>query len=293
MFYRTANELIIDEPRSEGTGTSVGKYIHHTTKKDAWGRLNFLIDGEIRKNNLTLRWHDVDANTVNDVFNYVPMILNYLSLKGYKKILFVGHYNSAVRSWTFQRGTDRQIHSTPTVKSLEDTMVDPNVWSQFVPIVKMAYGYDLEIHTVVPTELRHRKLMHSLYKRYEVDLVPADKQYKHGMESLNIDMPVDTRYDAVVFAGVPKETENTSFSHHHVRSVFGPYCEPDFDIVDINYQDPDKAKYIDGAVENNNQWLNEVFVGRSIWDNKFRELPQGDRAIEYSVLNDMIRCYKG
>jgi hypothetical protein len=291
MYYRTANELLINSPRVNGT--SVSRYIHRDTKKDAWGRLNFLIAGEIKKNDLTLRWHDADANTVNDVFNYVPMILNYLSLKGYRKILFVGHYNSAVRSWTFQRGTDRNIHMTPTVKAHEDTMVDPNVWTQFIPIVKMAYGYDVEMHTVVPPELRHRKLMHSLYKRYEVDLVPADKQYKGGQESLGISPPPDTTYDCVVLAGVPKETEGTAFTYHHVKSVFAPYCDESFDIIDINYQDPDKAKYIEGAVEENEEWLNQVFVNRSIWDNKFREMSEEDRAIEYSVLDGMIRCHKG
>lgn len=289
MFYRPVNELIVGSPRVDGT--SEGKYIHKERKKNQWGKLNYLATGEVKKNDLVTRWKDAHSHTVNDVFNYVPMLLNYIALKGYQKVLFVGHFNAAQRSWTFPRGTDRQIHSTPTVKSLQDTMVDPNIWSQFIPIVKMAYGYDIEMHTLVPPESRHRQLMHALYKRYEIDLLPCNKQYKHGATSLDIDIPPDTKYDCIVFAGVPKETEDNSFSHHHIKSVFAPYCHTGFDIIDINYQNPDPAKYIGGAVEDNRQWLNEVFVGRSIWDNKFRELSEEDRAIEYSILNDMIRCY--
>lgn len=292
MLYRPQNELIVTTPRDEHN-TSTGKYIHKEDKKTQWGKLNYSISEEVRKNDLVTRWKDKDSHTVDAVFNYIPMILNYLSLKGYAKILFVGHFNAAQRSWVYPRKSDRSIHLTPSYYWNNDTTVDPNIWSQFIPIVRMAYGYtNLEIHTLSPPESRHRQLMSALYQRYEIDLIPCDKQYKHG-RSITIDMVPNTRYDAVVFAGVPKETEDTSFSCHSIRSVFAPYCVENFDIIDINYQDPDPDKYIQGAVENNEDYLNEVFVIRNIWDEVFRNRSDSDRALEYTILDDTIRCYKG
>lgn len=293
MFYRPVNELIVSSPRDGETKVSGGRYIHHEHKKNQWGKLNYLITGEVKKNDLTKRWKDRFSHTVNDVFNYCPMVLNYLTLKGYKKILFVGHYNASQRSWTFPRKSDRQIHKTPTIKSTEETMVDPNVWVQFLPIVRMAHNYPFEMHTCKPSQWRYRELMHSLYMRYEIDLINCEKQYKHGMENFNLEQLPDTQYDAVVFAGVPKNFEDSSFSHHHIRTLFAPYCTPDFDIVDINYQDPDPDKYIQGATDTNNEWLNEVFVNRCIWDEKFRELEDEDRNIEYGLLDNMINTYSG
>lgn len=291
MFYRPANELVIKTARINGEST--GEYIHAEHKKNQWGKLNYLMTGEVRKNDIELRWKDAYSHTVNDVFNYVPMVLNYLSLKGYKKVLFIGHYNSGQKSWTFNRKMSRNIFPTPSYHSGNNTMVDPNVWLQFLPIVRMAYGYtNFEMHTVVPPESRHRKLMHALYKRYEVDLIPADKQYKHGQSAIDLKLPPDTRYDAVVFAGVPKEFENTEFSLHHVKSVFAPYCVENFEFVDLFYQDPDSSKYIQGAVQNNEDYLNEVFVTRSIWDEVFRKQLPEDRAIEYAILDSTIKVYK-
>ena len=291
MFYRPINELIVKTTRDDNN-SSTGTYIHKEHKKNQWGKLNYLMTGETKKNDIELRWKDLYSHTVNNVFNYCPMVLNYLSLKGYKKILFVGHYNSGQKSWVMDRKSDRNIYPTPSYHSLKTTMVDPNVWLQFLPIVRMAYGYtNFEMHTLSPPESRHRKLMNALYKRYEIDLVPCSQQYKHG-RSIDIDIPPDTKYDAVVFAGVPKETEDTSFSLHHVKSVFAPYCTKDFEFIDLCYQDPDVDKYIQGAVQSNEEHLNEVFVTRSIWDDKFRESEDEDRATEYAILDGTISSYK-
>ena len=129
-------------------------------------------------------------------------------------------------------------------------MTDPNIWVQFLPMVFQAYrywdlnGYFTEMHTAVPSESRHRGIMHGLYKRYEMDLVPMSQQYKHGQESVSIETPPDTNYDCVIFAGVPKETEDTEVTHHHIRSTFAPYCENGFDIIDLNYQYHDSQKHV-------------------------------------------------
>ena len=290
MNYRPVNELISATAR-DTDGQSTSRYIHHESKKNQWGKLNYLITGEVRKNDLVTRWKDYDSHTVNDAFNYCPMLLNYLTLKGYRKVLFVGHFNAAQESWTFPRKSDRYLHDTPTTKFTSNTVVDPNIWVQFLPIVKMAYGYDqFEMHTCKPPESRHTQLMHSLYRRYEIDLVTVNKQYKHGRE-VTVTPPPDTQYDCVVFGGVPKEYEETRFSHHNIRGAFAHCCTTDFDIVDLNYQAIDEDKYIDGVQEDNREFLTEVFVSRTIWDERFRAESEADKSIEYAIVDSMVRTY--
>ena len=293
MFYIAENELILNGPRNQ-LNRSKGRHIHREQKKNQWGKLNYLIDGEIRQNDLVTRYKDAHSHTVNDVFSMCPMYLNFLSLRGYKKVLFVGHFLASQRSWTFPRKSDRNIFDTPSYHATQDTMVDPNIVMQFMPIVKMAYrGYNnFEMHTLQPPESRHTQLMHALYKRYEIHLVPCSKQYKHG-RTIDITPPPDTQYDAVVFAGVPKDAPELGFSVHHIRSVFQPYCKVGFDIIDMNYQDPDPHKYYDSRAIKNEDYINELFVNRSIWDRHFRLAEPEDRNIEYQILNNTINCYPG
>lgn len=294
MFYRAQNELVTQTGRSNGLSQS--RYIHKEHKKNQWGKLNYFLTKEKLKNDLHTNFKNEHVHTVNEVFNYCPMILNYLRMKGYNKILFVGHFNSAQRYWYFLRKSDRNLFMSPSYRSGSEYMIDPNIWLQFLPIVAKAYQYldgeGFQIHTVVPPESRHRQIMHAVYKRYEIDLIPANKQYKHGMTSYEITKPQDVRYDAVVFAGVPKENPEVSFHHHYIRSLFQPYCVEGFDIVDLNYQNPDRFKYIDGIREDNGSYLEQVFTTRCIWDEQFAKRTDEDRRIEYQTLDTIIKCYK-
>ena len=295
MIYRAVNELVANGQRRDKV--SVGRYIHNETKKNQWGKLNYLLGAEQRKNDIDVQWEDGHSHAVSEVFNYVPMILNYITLRGYRKILFVGHFNTAQKNWSFPRGSDRDLFRTPSYKSIAETMTDPNIWIQFLPMVFQAYsywkpdGYFVEMHTAVPPEFRHRGIMNAIYKRYGADLVPMSGQYKHGDGSVSIDTPPDTTYDCVIFAGVPKKTDDLEVSHHHIRSAFAPYCENGFDIIDLNYQSHDHTKHVGGAVQENQEWLNEVFAMRNIWDDQFRSLSEEDKAIEYAILDNMISTY--
>lgn len=298
MIYRAVNELVAHQNRRYGS--SLGKYIHNEQKKNAWGKLNYFLGGEQRKNDIDVSWQDADSHTVSDVFNYCPMILNYLTLRGYANVLFVGHFLTGQKKWYFPRDGDRSLFDTPAHKAQEQSMVDPNIWVQFIPLVHQAYnyyepsGYRMSMHTCQPPESRHRGIMHGVYQRYEIDLVPVAKQYKHADDvSISIDTPRGHKYDCIVFAGVPKKTEDTQFSHHHVRSIFAPYCQEKFDIVDLNFQPEDYSKHIEGVTLKNDEWLNEVFAIRNIWDDHFRDLPEEDKAIEYAILDNMISTYEG
>lgn len=303
MFYRAQNELIITSGRDEN-GSSISKYIHKEHKKNMWGKLNYIIGGEIRKNDLTTKYKNEYCHTVNDVFNYLPMILNYVKLLGRQKILFVGHFNAAQTNWFFLRKSDRCLFMSPTYLSGSEYMIDPNIWLQFLPIVAQSYGYlgdDFKIDVLSPPEWRNRQLMHALYRRYTPDskgdfqLIPADKQYKHGVDSIKIDESKlsGMLYDTVVLAGVPKVDPDTQFTHKDIRNVFQPYCAPNFEIIDLNYQNKDASKYIGGARQNNEEYLQEVFVNRCIWDEQFAKRSSDDRKIEYQTLDTIIRRYKG
>lgn len=291
MYYRAQNELIISSSR-DSEGSSVSTFVTKEHKKNQWGKLNYLLGAEIKKNDLNTRIKDRYSHTVNEVFNYCPMILNYIALRGYKKVLFVGHFNAAQYSWSFPRKSDRNLYPTPSYRSSEDTMIDPHIWSQFLPVVRHAYGYDFSMHTLVPPESRHRQLMHALYKRYEIDLIPCSKQYKHVRD---IDIaPLDGhKYDCIVFAGVPKTNEEDSFRHDDIKRTFGKYCEDKFGIIDLNYQDPDEKKFISGAILPNSEWLHECFALRGVWDVNFRSITSEDKQLEYSMLDTMINAYRG
>ena len=286
MNYRQKNELIVTSNASPITG----RFIHKDKKTTEWGRLNYTIDREQRQNDLDFRWKDQWSHTVNDVFNYCPMLLNYLSIKGYRKILFVGHYNAAQHTWTINRKMDRVVHPTPTYHSLDDTMVDPNIWLQFLPIVRMAYGYNnFEMHTVSPPESRFRKIMNALYRRYECDLIPTNKQYKKGMTGVTFDTPPDTQYDCVVLAGVPKNDPDQHDLHcANIMTEFAGRCTADFDLIDLYYGGPLQAGYW----EPNDKYLQEIFALRNVWDMRFREESSEDKAIQYAIINDSLRCYK-
>ena len=60
----------------------------------------------------------------------------------------------------------------------------------------------------------------------------------------------------------------------------------------MNYQNQDPTKHIGGHQQDNTDYLNEVYSCRAIWDQRFRELTSEDKALEYAVLNDIVKCYK-
>lgn len=292
MHYRAVNETVIKSRPHVKTGDITGTFIHAWKKATAWGQLNYKMEKDIEINDLVVNWKNEDVHTVSEVFNRVPMMLNIISMTGARKILFVGHYNAAVKTWYHPAKSDRIIHTQPPERSTEDTVVNLNIVSQFIPIVKMAYGYtNFEMHTLKPPESRHRQLMHGLYGRYGIDLIPCDRQYKHGHNSIEIQPPRDTQYDMVVFAGVPKHEDGTRFTKAQVKAVFAPYCTEDFKIMDIYYQNKDEEKYIGGTQVSTKDYVTKAFTNRSLWDDSFRNGTELNRQVESSLLEGMISIY--
>lgn len=291
MFYRSVNETIINSESVDGNHTS--SYVHKDKKSFEYGRLTYALDTDLAQNDILLNWKHGSLNVVEEIFNRAPMYMNLLSLRGYKNILFVGHYNSgAQKYWYHVAKSDYVIHQQPAERSGQERVVDFNLIMQFLPIIRLSHGYtNFNMHVLQPPEWRHRHIVHSLYNRYGVDLLPADKQYKHGVDHINIETPPDVKYDAVVFAGVPKEYDDTTFSIDNVREVFAPYCVEGFDIVDLYYQDKDHGKYVGGATKDITSELTATFTNRSFWDDKMNTYEQETREIEFSLMKDMVTVY--
>lgn len=292
MFYRSLPETIIKTTASEN-GTVNSSYLSKQEKLDAIGGLNYMIRTDAERNDYDLKWKRDDLNTAEEIFNRVPLFLNFLSLRGYKKILFVGHFNAAHNVWYHPSKSNRIVHPLGQERWYQNHFVDMNIVSQFIPIVKMAYGYtNFDMHVVKPEEFRHRHMMHSLYKRYGCDIIPGGSQYKHGQEYVDITRPSDTLYDAVVFAGVPKVDGETEFTDATVRNAFSPYCKQGFDIVDIYYQEDDPTKFVGGNQVDVNPELVQIFANRGLWDNKFAGLSPLTRMTETEIMRRMLKVYE-
>jgi hypothetical protein len=289
MFYRTSNETITKKVDDKFIST----YVHKKRKSTEYGRLNYLIEAELIRNDISLYYKHGSLNVVAEIFNRAPMYLNFLSLRGYKNILFVGHYNSgAQKYWHHPAKSDYVVHQQPPERSAQERVADFNLIMQFLPVVRMAYGYtSFNMHVLQPPEWRHRHIVHALYNRYGVDLLPVNKQYKHGMSSLDITPPPEFKYDAVVFAGVPKEYDDTTFDISDVRKTFEPYCVKGFDIVDLYYQDKDNGKYIGGYTKDITTELTAVFTNRSFWDDRMNSYRPETKEIEYNLMKDMVSVY--
>jgi hypothetical protein len=295
MFYRSIPETIFTVP-SEDVSNVEAKYVTKKSKIDAVGKLNYTIKTECERNDYALDWEskENDINMVLEVYNRVPMFLNFLSLRGYKKVLFIGHFNASQKVWHHPNKSNRINHLLGPERWYQNRSIDMNILLQFLPIVKMEYGYtNFDMHVVRPEDahFRHRHMMHSMYKRYGCDIIPGTDQYKHGDRLLSITPPQDTVYDAVVFAGVPKDNEGVEFTEESIRQMLSIYCKVGFDIIDLYYQEEDKTKFIGKEKEDITPETTQIFANRGLWDDKFSKYDPVTRQGENRIFTDMIKVY--
>jgi hypothetical protein len=293
MFYRSIPETVF-KGFSEDNETILTRYVTKRTKEDAIGTLNYMIETDCERNDYVLDWKRDDLNTTHEIYNRVPLYLNFLAARGYKKILFIGHFNAAQQVWHHPTKSDRIIHLMGSERWYQNRFVDMNIILQFLPIVKMEYGYtNFDMHVVKPVDshTRHRHIMHSMYKRYGCDIIPGTDQYKHGVNQLSITPPPDTMYDAVVFAGVPKTESGTEFEEQDIRAMLSTYCKVGFDIIDLYYQEEDKGKFKGKDKEDVRPEITQVLANRGLWDNKFKNLDPQSRHTENFILENTIKVY--
>lgn len=294
MYYRANNELIVRDPQnnrawtqsSSPFGNTESVFVNRETKKNMWGKLNFYLRGEILKNDLDTRVKDRHCHIVNESFNYCPMILNYIASRGFQKVLFVGNFNAAQRSWPVSR-KQSSLFSTPTYHADADTMIDPSVWLQFLPIVHASYGYTFSLHTIVPPESKHRGLVHAIYRRYGLDLLPCTKQYAFGRRFEMTPLTAH-KYDCVVFAGIQNNVPDAPFTMELIEDEFRPYMTGHFTMIDLNYADPDPNRFSNSITRPNSPTLHEIFSLRGVWDETFRNADASDRQIEYKTMDNII-----
>jgi len=292
MYYRPKNELITVSARDEN-GSSSSRYILADHKKAMWGKLNYLIGAEKRKNKFALDWRDEYCHFVDGVFGNCPLIINYLTLRGFKNVLFVGYYEAGTRYWTTPR-KGNSILEAPSIMSDNLTMPSPNVWIQFLPIVKQCYNYEgsFNMHTLAPPEWRYRHIVHALYGRYDVPLFASNKQYMYGQKELKIERPLDVKYDAVVFGACRYAPETESINISQVAQPFAPHITSDCTFIELKYRVNSDQKMIEGVRENNDEWLESIFTQHTIWDQGYKHLSPNDRSIFYQEINNIIASYK-
>lgn len=294
MYYRANNELIVRDSQHNRANTQSSSdleptesvFVDREVKKNMWGKLNYYISGEVRKNDLRTRVKDRHSHIVNESFNYCPMILNYIACRGFQRVLFVGHFETGQRSWPVPRKTN-SLFATPTYHSDADTMIDPKVWMQFLPIVHASYSYNFSLHTVVPPESRHRGIVHAIYKRYGLDLLPCKRQYMFGRD-FEMTPLQGHEYDCVVFAGVRSDTPDAPFTMEMIEEEFRPYMSSRFTMIDLNYADPNPNRFSNKISRKNNITLHEMFSLRGVWDETFRRAIPSDRQIEYRMMDNII-----
>lgn len=286
MFYRGTSETIFK------SSDTTGSFIHRRKKIDELGILNFRLQESIKQLGIKLNYKKGDMSFTQEVFNRVPLYLNFLSLRGYKKILFVGFYEAFYSDWFHLTKSDKILHNTPAERWYQDHFPDMDVLTQFLPIVKMAYGYDnFDMHVVEPPTFRNKQLMHALYDKYGVDKVPANVQYRYGRSDMDITPPSDTKYDAVVLCGIPKMNEDTTSTLMDVHSTFGKYMEDNYDIIDLSYEDKDPNKFTDANNKLIESEMVQVWTNRSLWDLNFKNYHQETRTTEFNILKMMFKIY--
>jgi hypothetical protein len=288
MFFNNLNETILREIGP--TGAPVYRYVQSEEKDHFARKLNGQINSDLSANSVYLKHANSRVNSVEEALNYGPMYCNFLQDKGYKNILFVGHFNAGQLSWILDASADRVVDLLPPERYHLGQMVDPNIMLQFVPMVHAMYTYKTSASVVRPPESRHRAVMHSLYSKNGLKdkMLGSNKQYRHGMIDWTLDMPADAaKFDAVVFLGVPKHTD--SFEIETVRATFSPYCTPGFAMVDLYYNQGDSTKWVNGTKKDNTEGLAKVFANRAQWDDEVQT--NGGRPEELSIMDRIINVF--
>ena len=289
MFFNTINESILKETNENGP---VWRFVYGSEKEDMARSLNGQINEDIATNKIYLRHASTNINTVEEALSRCPMYCNFLKTKGYENILFVGHFNSGQHSWLLPWNADRHVDLMPPERENMTQLVDPNIILQFIPLIWKMYMYNGEMKLCKSPESKHQGILYSLYEKNQLNdlMIPTSCQYRHGMDKyqFNLSLPVgQSKFDAVVFLGVPKDEE--TFSVEQVKECFSPICTTDFDLVDMYYNGGDDQKFVSGETKDNTESLTRVFSNRSEWDVSVRE--DGGRPEELLLMDRIISVY--
>jgi len=283
MFFNDQNEIILKDGNT-------ASFFSGSKKMALVTYLNSVAKNVTINQGKYLRYKNDEVNVIEEAFNRAPMFCNALMSRGYKNILFVGHYNDHQTHWMLDKFSSRMIDVLPEEREDMQTFPDMNIVAQFIPLVFKAMGYDASFVIPRPPESKHKGAMHSLYESVGMieNSIGCSQQYKHGQDTWSLDGDHE-KFDAVVFLGVPMTDKGIGFEEDQVREIFAPMCTEDFEMVDIYYGLPSSVKWFNGEEKDTTTMVDVAFSIRSTWDDDVKT--GGGRPEEYHIMNKMISVF--
>lgn len=253
------------------------------------------IKGATTEQGKYLRYQNTEVNVIEEAFSRAPMMCNALASRGYKNVLFVGHYNDHQTHWMLDKFASRMVNVLPPSREGMQTFPDLNIIAQFVPVLwrAMRFGWEdvsqpMSFSVVRPPESKHKGTMHKIYDWMDVSsrALSCSSQYKHGISSWSLDADNEEKFDAVVFLGVPMEDPEVGFEEDQVREMFAPYCTPSFEMVDVYYGANYQNKWQNGNQKDFTPNIETAFTVRSSWDDGL-----SGEAEEFDIMDRMFSVY--
>jgi len=143
MFFNPKLETIL---LSDGTQT----HVTAEEKEDFARSLNAVFNRVTVGSGKYLRHKSSELNVSEEMISRGPMFCNALMSRGYKNILFVGHFNSGQSNWMLDEFAGRMIDLMPPERNGMSTFPDLNIVDQSIPTMMSMFDYDCEF-TVAPT----------------------------------------------------------------------------------------------------------------------------------------------
>lgn len=283
MFYSTKDESILRDGVTQS-------YFSGRTKHTMVQMINSMLKQDTVEKGKYLRYKNHEMNMVEESFSRATMFCNALMSRGYKNVLFVGHYNDHQTHWMLDKFAGRMLDVLPPEREDMQTFPDLNIVAQFIPLVFKMMRYEASFSIPRPPESKHKGVMHSLYERVGMieNSLGCPHQYKHGQTSWSLEGEHE-KFDAVVFLGVPMIDQSVGFEEDQVREIFAPMCTEDFEMVDIYYGLPSSVKWFNGEEKDNTTMVDVAFSVRSGWDDDVKT--GGGRPEEYDIMKNMISVF--
>jgi len=225
------------------------------------------------------------VNLYDEIFNFVPMLCNFISSQKVEKVLFVGDHDMNNKHWV----TEASNHPT----DFRTDVVDMNIISQFIPIILKEYAYDIEVVVVKPMQNRYNGLMTDLYESFGIKVIRSMWPYRHGMRYLTFkNNEYENYFDSVVFANIHMTDNCSSFQLAQIEECFGQLLTDDCRVIDMLHdkQSKKRLRYLFNG-ENKlgvESGLNEALETRRSWD---RDLHAPINARVYNFLDRFISLY--
>jgi len=266
MLYKSDSEFIVYTRDDQGLYQS--KIVHKSVKSDLYGELNGRLKNYKTNVQPLLTYKTETQNGMLAVMTRGPVLLNILAGRGYKNVLFVGHYNQGeTMNWMLDAASDRILDDIHYESRNVSAVMDFNVSYQFLPILAKVYGYGFDVTIAKPPESKHNGAMHYLYEKWDIPTIETNKQYKHGSESTTLLTQPEEPIDAIVFLGVPKKYDDTTFTSQQIKSIWGGALKAGGELVDIYYSEADKLRFSDReSIKDINPQIVKAFSNRAEWD---------------------------